>query len=91
MGPRPHRASHPGLHQERTYAYRTDGLPSTVTDRRRGRRQFELTPAGRITRVTADNWSETYAYDALGNITHAHDTREPHAATAGERAYTGSL
>ncbi|MFI0716434.1 DUF6531 domain-containing protein [Streptomyces inhibens] len=77
--------------QERTYAYRTDGLPSTVTDRRRGRRQFELTPAGRITRVTADNWTETYAYDALGNITQAHDTREPDTTTAGERAYTGSL
>ncbi|MFD9210900.1 DUF6531 domain-containing protein [Streptomyces sioyaensis] len=77
--------------QERTYAYRSDGLPSAVTDRRRGRRQFELTPAGRITRVTADNWTETYAYDVLGNITQALDTREPNAATAGERAYTGSL
>ncbi|MFF2813219.1 RHS repeat-associated core domain-containing protein [Streptomyces sp. NPDC058000] len=77
--------------QERTYAYRPDGLPSAVTDRRRGRRRFDLTPAGRITRVTADNWTETYAYDALGNITQARDTHEPHAATAGERAYTGSL
>ncbi|WP_329586290.1 DUF6531 domain-containing protein [Kitasatospora sp. NBC_01250] len=77
--------------RERTYAYRTDGLPSTVTDSLRGRRDFELTPAGRVTRVSARSWNETYAYDPLGNITRAHDTRVPDSATAGERSFDGSL
>ncbi|WP_051817856.1 DUF6531 domain-containing protein [Kitasatospora sp. NRRL B-11411] len=77
--------------QQRTYSYRSDGMPSAVTDLLRGRRDFELTPAGRVTRVSAESWSETYAYDRLGNITRAHDTRTPDSATAGERAYGGSL
>ncbi|WP_051967442.1 RHS repeat-associated core domain-containing protein [Kitasatospora mediocidica] len=77
--------------QERTYTYRSDGMPQTVTDRLRGRRDFTLTPAGRVTRVSAQTWSETYAYDPLGNITHAQDTRRPDSATAGERTHTGSL
>ncbi|WP_344383689.1 RHS repeat-associated core domain-containing protein, partial [Streptomyces thermolineatus] len=77
--------------QERTYGYRPDGMPTVVTDRLRGRRAFELTPAGRVTRVTAETWSESYAYDPLGNITRSQDTRTPDTATAGERSYTGSL
>jgi YD repeat-containing protein len=77
--------------QERTYGYRDDGMPTVVTDRLRGRRDFELTRAGRITKVTAESWSESYAYDRIGNITRAHDTRVPDSATAGERAYNGSL
>ncbi|MFF8313232.1 DUF6531 domain-containing protein [Streptomyces lydicus] len=77
--------------QERTYGYRADGMPTVVTDRLRGRRDFELTPAGRITRVSAESWNESYAYDPLGNITHAHDTRMPDNASAGERAYSGTL
>ncbi|MEU5545757.1 RHS repeat-associated core domain-containing protein [Streptomyces sioyaensis] len=76
---------------ERTYGYRADGMPTVVTDQLRGRRNFGLTSAGRITRVDARSWSESYAYDPLGNITHAHDTRMPDSATSGERAYTGSL
>jgi RHS repeat-associated protein len=77
--------------EERTYGYRADGMPAGVTDRRRGHRDFELTPAGRVTGVTAATWSERYAYDPLGNITQAHDTRRSDSATAGDRAYTGSL
>ncbi|MFI2235388.1 DUF6531 domain-containing protein [Streptomyces chrestomyceticus] len=77
--------------QERTYGYRADGMPAVVTDRLRGRKDFELTPAGRISGVRAPSWSERYAYDPLGNITHAHDTRDPEGPTAGERTYTGTL
>ncbi|NUQ97065.1 MAG: RHS repeat protein [Streptomyces sp.] len=77
--------------QARTYGYRADGMPTVVTDRLGGRREFEMTPAGRVTRVTAESWSESYAYDPLGNITHAQDTRLPDSATAGERTHTGSL
>lgn len=77
--------------QARTYGYRPDGMPATITDRLRGQRAFDLTPSGRVTRVTAQSWSETYAYDPLGNITHAQNTRQPDSDTAGERTYTGSL
>ncbi|GAA0691864.1 hypothetical protein GCM10010193_53030 [Kitasatospora atroaurantiaca] len=77
--------------QERTYGYRADGLPAFATDRLRGRRDFDLTPSGRVTRVSADTWSESYVYDRLGNITRAEDSRNPNGATQGERAYTGSL
>ncbi|MCL8012861.1 hypothetical protein M1L21_17095 [Streptomyces sp. AS02] len=49
--------------QARTYGYRPDGMPTTIRDQLRGHRTFDLTPAGRITRVTAQSWSETYAYD----------------------------
>lgn len=91
--------------QERTYGYRPDGMPTLITDRLRGSRAFDLTPSGRITRVTtrprsktarsssesARSWSETYAYDPLGNITQAQNTRHPDSDTAGERSYTGSL
>ncbi|KQV15999.1 DUF6531 domain-containing protein [Kitasatospora sp. Root107] len=77
--------------QERTYSYRADGMPAAVTDRLRGRRDFDLTPAGRVTRVRAETWSESYAYDVLGNITHAQDSRRPDSAAAGERTYNGSL
>ncbi|MFI5553993.1 DUF6531 domain-containing protein [Streptomyces sp. NPDC051738] len=69
--------------QERTYGYRPDGMPTVITDRLRGRRTFDLTPSGRITRVAAPSWSETYAYDPLGNITHAQNTRQPDSDTAG--------
>ncbi|MGV9242762.1 DUF6531 domain-containing protein [Streptomyces sp. NPDC003710] len=77
--------------QERTYTYRSDGMPRTVTDRLRGRRDFDVTPGGRITGVNAHTWNERYVYDALGNIIRADDTRHPDGATAGRRAYDGSL
>ncbi|MFF4653320.1 RHS repeat-associated core domain-containing protein [Streptomyces sp. NPDC001380] len=77
--------------QERAYGYRADGMPTTVTDRLRGARGFDLTPAGRITRVTSPASTESYAYDPLGNITRAENTLEPDGAAAGERTFTGSL
>ncbi|WP_157851607.1 RHS repeat-associated core domain-containing protein [Streptomyces monomycini] len=77
--------------QERIYKYRADGMPTAVTDRLRGRQEFELSPAGRVTRVSAPSWSEQYAYDPLGNITRAQDTRAPDSSTAGERVHSGTL
>ncbi|MEV7179370.1 DUF6531 domain-containing protein [Kitasatospora sp. NPDC093679] len=77
--------------QERAYSYRPDGMPQAVADRLRGSREFTLTPAGRVTRVSAETWSESYAYDALGNITRTHDTRRPSDASGGERTHSGSL
>ena len=77
--------------QSRGYAYRADGFVTAVTDAQRGDRSFELNPVGRITRVSAETWSETYAYDRLGNIAAASDSRFPDSAAGGERDHTGSL
>ncbi|WP_152627856.1 DUF6531 domain-containing protein [Streptacidiphilus neutrinimicus] len=77
--------------QQRAYGYRADGIPQTIVDQLRGRRDFALTPAGRVTRVIAETWTETYAYDRHGGIVHALDSRRPRAAGQGERHLTGSL
>ncbi|MBB4712048.1 YD repeat-containing protein [Streptomyces luteogriseus] len=42
----------------RTYTYRADGHLSVVYDRLSGTRTFGLDPVGRVTAVTADDWSE---------------------------------
>lgn len=55
---------------ERSYAYRADGFLESVTDERaHGSKHFELDPVGRPVRVTAENWTESYAYDEAGNQT----------------------
>ncbi|MFI1159099.1 DUF6531 domain-containing protein [Streptomyces sioyaensis] len=74
--------------QHRAYAYRADGHLSGITDSAGGARRFELDPEGRVTAVRAQDWSETYAYDSAGNLTHA-DT--PGDETAGtERTFAGN-
>ncbi|GGT12269.1 hypothetical protein GCM10014713_00850 [Streptomyces purpureus] len=74
--------------QQRTYTYRPDGHLTTVDDRLTGPRQLELTGQGRVTAVTAENWTERYAYDEAGNQTHASWTG---AGTAeGPREYAGT-
>ncbi len=59
------------LLEQREYAYRADGYPVEITDTLRGNRAYELDQSGRVTAVNAATWSETYAYDAMGNLTHA--------------------
>ncbi|MFP8944609.1 putative T7SS-secreted protein [Streptomyces fenghuangensis] len=77
--------------QQRTYHYRPDGHLTAVDDLLSGHRAFDLDPAGRVTAVTAADWSETYAYDAAGNQTSASWPAGHAAADAtGERAYTGT-
>ncbi|MBN3931771.1 type IV secretion protein Rhs [Streptomyces verrucosisporus] len=77
--------------QQRTYHYRPDGHLTAVDDLLSGRRAFNLDPAGRVTAVTAADWSETYAYDAAGNQTSASWPAGHAAADAtGKRAYTGT-
>ncbi|MGW0910890.1 DUF6531 domain-containing protein [Streptomyces sp. NPDC002784] len=61
----------PAVRQSRAYAYRADGHLTAITDRLSGTRRFDLDRAGRVTRVTADTWTESYAYDELGNLTTA--------------------
>ncbi|MFF8940871.1 RHS repeat-associated core domain-containing protein [Streptomyces sp. NPDC014864] len=67
--------------QARSYAYRGDGHLTSVGDRLGGTRRFDLDRAGRVTRVSAESWTETYAYDELGNLTTA-----TYPGTAGQDA-----
>lgn len=74
--------------QLRTYAFRPDGHLTSVDDHLAGRRQLVLTAEGRVTAVTAENWTERYAYDEAGNQTQA---SWPGSGTAeGPREYTGT-
>lgn len=74
--------------QHRSYTYRADGHLTAVDDRLGGRRQLELTREGRVTGVTAENWSERYAYDDAGNQTVA--TSPGDGDANGSREYTGT-
>ncbi|QES22098.1 RHS repeat-associated core domain-containing protein [Streptomyces venezuelae] len=74
--------------QQRTYTYRADGRLTSVDDHLAGRRQFQVSGDRRVSAVTAENWSERYAYDEAGNQT---DADWPGADdAAGARVYTGT-
>ncbi|RKN46686.1 RHS repeat-associated core domain-containing protein [Streptomyces hoynatensis] len=80
-----------GLPWRRTYAYRTDGNLIRREDSRGGPTEFELDRAGRICAVRAHEWTESYAYDAAGNQTHASwPDDHPHDEARGARSYQGS-
>ncbi|MEJ8636444.1 DUF6531 domain-containing protein [Streptomyces sp. MS2.AVA.5] len=66
-----HVLSRPGeTVRARSFAYRADGFLERITDEvRNTSTHFALDTVGRPVRVTADNWTETYAYDAAGNQT----------------------
>jgi RHS repeat-associated protein len=75
----------------RTYAYREDGHLVAVDDALRGPRRFGLDATGRVTAVTADQWSESYAYDRGGNnIDAAWPDRHASGDARGKRSYTGT-
>ncbi|MGJ7416458.1 putative T7SS-secreted protein [Streptomyces cinereoruber] len=75
----------------RAYSYRADGHLASVSDRLAGTRTFDLDAVGRVTGVSAEGWSERYAYDAAGNQTSASwpGSHPGHVAT-GPRAYRGT-
>ncbi|MER6612810.1 putative T7SS-secreted protein [Streptomyces xantholiticus] len=77
--------------QHRAYTYRADGALVGITDALSGARRFDLDPAGRVTAVHAQGWTEQYAYDDAGNQTEASwpPTHPSHSAT-GARAYEGT-
>jgi RHS repeat-associated protein len=92
----PQSARHTRLIQRRSYTYRPDGYPTTINDHLTGTRRFDLDPTGRITTVHGSGWTERYAYDPAGNITHATwptppQTDPPDTDTQGEREYAGTL
>ncbi|MFJ8675470.1 DUF6531 domain-containing protein [Streptomyces sp. NPDC093589] len=78
--------------RDRRYTYRGDGLLTSETETVTGlSRQMELDPAGRPLTVTAENWTESYAYDQAGNQTAADWPEKAGRAEArGERTYTGT-
>ncbi|MFJ7170200.1 putative T7SS-secreted protein [Streptomyces globosus] len=75
----------------RTYTYRADGRLTSVADGLSGTRTFDLDPAGRVTAVHAQGWTERYAYDDAGNQAFASwPSWHPGSEAAGARAYTGT-
>ncbi|MCX4832475.1 HNH/endonuclease VII fold putative polymorphic toxin [Streptomyces sp. NBC_01016] len=78
--------------RDRRYTYRGDDLLTSETEAVTGRtRQMELDPAGRPLTVTAENWTESYAYDQAGNQTSATWPEKAGRTEArGERTYTGT-
>ncbi|MBI0297510.1 RHS repeat protein, partial [Streptomyces sp. PRKS01-29] len=76
------------LIQHRAYAYRPDDHLTEIRELTSGTRRFDLDPVGRVTAVHAHGWTETYAYDAAGNLTHA--TAPDHEAP-GDRSFTGTV
>ncbi|MCX4750554.1 DUF6531 domain-containing protein [Kitasatospora sp. NBC_01287] len=79
----------PDVLQHRAYHYRPDGNLTGIDDQHTGTRRFDLDPAGRVTAVHATHWTERYAYDDTGNLTHA--TWPAHDDSAhGTRNHTGT-
>ncbi|WP_101255271.1 DUF6531 domain-containing protein [Streptomyces barkulensis] len=78
--------------RSRGYAYRPDGHLTAVTDHLTGTtRHYGLDPVGRPLTVTAEDWTETYAYDTAGNQTSASwPDAAPHPEARGERTYDGT-
>ncbi|MET9864740.1 putative T7SS-secreted protein [Streptomyces sp. NPDC006386] len=75
----------------RTYTYRADGHLTAVSDRLSGTRTFGLDSVGRVTVVTADDWSERYAYDASGNqLSASWPASHPGQEATGARTYQGT-
>ncbi|MFI5873820.1 putative T7SS-secreted protein [Streptomyces sp. NPDC051445] len=75
----------------RAYSYRPDGHLSSVSDLLSGTRTFDLDPAGRVTAVHAQGWTERYAYDADGNLTEAFwPASHPGNEATGPRTYAGT-
>ncbi|WP_419998354.1 putative T7SS-secreted protein [Streptomyces boninensis] len=78
--------------QHRAYTYRADGYLTSVDDALNGRATFDLDELGRVTGVAgAAGWTESYAYDQLGNVlTAAWPAEHAQQEASGERAYTGT-
>ncbi|MEU5438760.1 RHS repeat-associated core domain-containing protein [Streptomyces sp. NPDC020719] len=81
-----HPAGADHLLQHRAYTYRADGYLTEIRELTSGTREFDLNSMGRVTGVRAHGWTETYAYDVAGNLTHA--TAPAHEA-AGDREFEG--
>ncbi|MFD9216232.1 DUF6531 domain-containing protein [Streptomyces sp. NPDC059544] len=79
----------------RSYCYRPDGYPVTLTEHSAGRpvrdRHITLDPLGRPLAVEGPGWSESYAYDSAGNQASANwPEAAGHAEARGARSYEGT-
>ena len=72
----------------RSYEYDMGGYPSSVSDTAAGTRRIEVDPGGRITDVRAGSWTESYSYDAVGNV--ADSSLSPWPEDAGPRETSGT-
>ena len=52
----------------RSWSWRADGVPEEIQDSLRGERRVVSDRAGRVTAVSARDWSESYTYDDFGNV-----------------------
>ncbi|MFH8527077.1 DUF6531 domain-containing protein [Streptomyces tendae] len=68
------------------YTWRRDGALTGA-----GQQRYALDPAGRVTEVSAPDWTESYAYDSEGNQTEAHwPPSHPGGDATGTRTYGGT-
>jgi RHS repeat-associated protein len=70
----------------RSWTWRLDGVPEEIDDSVRGTRRITSDVAGRPTVVSGRAWSETYAYDAFGNLSAGEADSAPAASTLVRRA-----
>ncbi|MEY9910656.1 RHS repeat-associated protein [Catenulispora sp. MAP12-49] len=55
----------------REWDYRSDGIPVEIRDSLSGTRRYTADSVGRVQGVDAGTWTESYAYDAFGNLSQA--------------------
>ncbi|MEU3907164.1 RHS repeat-associated core domain-containing protein [Streptomyces goshikiensis] len=79
------------LLQHRAYAYRADDHVTEIRELTNGTRRFDLDPVGRVRAVHAYGWTERYAYDDLGNLTHSSVPGAPGAPAEGDHEIAGTL
>ena len=68
----------------RSWTWRADSVPEEIRDSLHGARRIVSDPAGRVTAVNGHGWSESYAYDAFGNLnqgTGARTAADPESGT----------
>ncbi|GGJ13034.1 DUF6531 domain-containing protein [Streptomyces brasiliensis] len=83
--------SGPDMIQHRAFTYRADGALIQVDDHLNGSRRFDVDAGGRVTAVHAARWTETYAYDDIGNQTFADwPAAHPGQEATGARTYEGT-
>lgn len=74
------------------HTYRADGFPTATIDQFTGTEaNFTLDEVGRPTAITGPDWSEAYAYDAIGNQISGHWPETLSRTEArGDREYEGN-
>ncbi|MEU1131651.1 RHS repeat-associated core domain-containing protein [Streptomyces sp. NPDC005900] len=87
--------------RRRSYLYRPDGNLAEIVGTAAATRHFNLDAVGRVTELQGPDWTEHYAYDEAGNVSHSRmtgavgedseGTGAPSATGAGSWEVTGTL